>query len=324
MPRIDKAYRDCILYLYKSEEDVRQAGKAGGSGFIVGVFSNDLQQRQFGLGHFYAVTNMHIIKYGNSPVIALNNTSGERQIIPKSADDWTFHAGSDDLAVCPLEDMIDYNAIAIPESIFVDNVDVISDRVGVGDEVFMVGRFMNHQGTTRNTPVVRFGNISMMPLEPVLQERPDQTQYLQDSFLVEMRSLSGFSGSPVFWYEQSVTPLPLKQSHLFLGEKVQDSSSLQMTMSTPKFLGIDWGHLNAPYNYVKQGSQLAEDQRDERTLNANSGLSGVVPAWKLTELLDHPKFVQQRSEAETKAKAEYEKSSTVRSDSVDRAIPYST
>jgi hypothetical protein len=36
-------------------------------------------------------------------------------------------------------------------------------RIFPGDEVFLYGRLVTHDGQQRNKPVVRFGNISMFP-----------------------------------------------------------------------------------------------------------------------------------------------------------------
>src|SRR5207253_3257650 len=40
-------------------------------------------------------------------------------------------------------------------------------EVGVGDEVFFVGLFVQHAGEARNLPMARFGHISRMPVEPI-------------------------------------------------------------------------------------------------------------------------------------------------------------
>ncbi len=68
--------------------------------------------------------------------------------------------------------------------------------LGIGDDVYTVGRFVNHDGKQRNNPVVRFGNIAQMPIEPIKQD----DGHLQDSYLVECKSVAGYSGSPVFAY----------------------------------------------------------------------------------------------------------------------------
>ena len=57
----------------------------------------------------------------------------------------------------------------------------------------MIGRFLNHQGTKdKIVPAVRFGNISVM-LELIWNSTVSKDQL---SFAVEMRSRTGFSGSP--------------------------------------------------------------------------------------------------------------------------------
>jgi hypothetical protein len=53
-----------------------------------------------------------------------------------------------------------------------------------------------HEGRQKNSPTARFGNIAQMPNEPVIIKR-----FEQECFLVEARSIGGYSGSPVFGQE---------------------------------------------------------------------------------------------------------------------------
>jgi hypothetical protein len=53
--------------------------------------------------------------------------------------------------------------------------------------VFMVGRVITHEGKQKNLPSARFGNITMMPVEPLRHMRGIN----QESFVVEMRSIGG-------------------------------------------------------------------------------------------------------------------------------------
>jgi len=317
MPRIAITYLNCALYLFNSEQEAAAGTKAGGSGFLVGVPAENSRQNSLRLGHFYAVTNRHVIERGGSSVIALNDEKGERAVLSRSADDWTFHPGGDDLAVCPLSlDMGRYESIAVPSTMFVSSASDFGNPLGdaragfgVGDGVFMVGRFISHQGQAKNTPVVRFGNVAMMPLEPILQELPAsgvhlQCDFLQESFLVDMRSLSGFSGSPVFWYEEVFTPTPkAKDGFVQFSDDPDAEQTLKLNVM---LLGVDWGNLKAPYDFVKTEGMLKEDAKDTRTLHSNSGLSGVVPAWKLTELLNTSKLREQRLEDEAAAEKQHQ------------------
>jgi hypothetical protein len=112
------------------------------------------------------------------------------------------HGGADpdgdDLAIVylGLDYHLPFKVGYVHEADFLSEEHVHGANVGAGDDCFMVGRFITHQGQQQNTPAVRFGNISMMPGEPIWQ---DARRFGQVAYLVEMRSLSGYSGSPVFW-----------------------------------------------------------------------------------------------------------------------------
>jgi hypothetical protein len=65
--------------------------------------------------------------------------------------------------------------------------------VATGDAVFITGLFRHHQGARRNIPIARHGNLACLNEESV------STQFGQmDAFLIEVRSIGGLSGSPVF------------------------------------------------------------------------------------------------------------------------------
>src|SRR5207248_2655066 len=102
----------------------------------------------------------------------------------------------DDVAIAPIAlEEAKYKAIPITPQMFVTPEDI--RWFAPGTDTMMIGRFITHEGRQRNTPAVRFGNVSMLPFEPVRTERGGLKQR---SFLVEERSLSGFSGSAVFVY----------------------------------------------------------------------------------------------------------------------------
>ena len=68
--------------------------------------------------------------------------------------------------------------------------------------ITLVG-FGGIDGGQKNTPSARFGNMSMMPEKPI--RRADGI--LQESYLLEMRSINGYSGSPAFVH---IPPLNLR------------------------------------------------------------------------------------------------------------------
>jgi hypothetical protein len=55
------------------------------------------------------------------------------------------------------------------------------EKIGLGDEVFVVGLFRSHYGLQRNIPIIRVGNISMLKGEPVFTDYCGYT----DAYLIE-------------------------------------------------------------------------------------------------------------------------------------------
>jgi len=62
----------------------------------------------------------------------------------------------------------------------------------------------------------------------------------------------------------------------------------------PWLLGIDWSHLTS-FRPV-----LSEDKRSQvrppQYVEINSGMAGVIPAWRIQEIFDLPEFKMQREQ----------------------------
>jgi hypothetical protein len=63
-----------------------------------------------------------------------------------------------------------------------------------GDEVCTIGLYATHYGLQRNEPIVRIGHVAAIPNEPVFSNFG-----LAKGFLIEVHSIMGLSGSPVYW-----------------------------------------------------------------------------------------------------------------------------
>ncbi len=63
-----------------------------------------------------------------------------------------------------------------------------------GDEISIVGLYTSHYGHVKNMPIVRIGHVAAVPDEELLTPWGFVT-----GFLVEVHSIAGLSGSPVFW-----------------------------------------------------------------------------------------------------------------------------
>jgi hypothetical protein len=146
-----------------------------------------------------------------------------------------------------------------------------------GDDVFFLGRFIGHDGVQRNAPAARFGNISMLP-EPIRKE--DGSAQL--SFLVEARSLSGYSGSPVFVYRVPNTAYGPSRG-----------------IVNPRLLGVDWGHLRDHKPVLMADKRTPKTEPEREYVEQNSGMMAVVPAWRLAALLGEEHFADLRREEET-------------------------
>jgi hypothetical protein len=158
----------------------------------------------------------------------------------------------------------------------------------------MVGRFVNHEGRQRNTPTARFGNISMMPWEPVR----NPLRGAQESFLVETRSLGGYSGSPVFLHILPYTARAGKEGY-YMPEQG----------AGPWLLGVDWGHLPITEEVKAKNSNTELDE--DLIVESNSGQMGVVPAWKLRELLYKEEVAEMRKHWDDQIAKEQQNSSSV-------------
>lgn len=276
MPAIPDEALDCVVYLYPNADAALKGERVGGCGFIVAIAS-----RKEGEAFAYVVTNSHVIREGNSPVVRVNTRDGGMQVIEKTEDYWMDHPDGDDIAVLSIN--FEYETIkvkSISDNFFASREKIDHHKVGPGDEVFIPGRFINHEGKQRNLPAVRFGNISMLPHEPIRTGRG----LLQEAFLVECRSLPGYSGSPVF-----LLPAPF--------------SPVQRVMPPPMLLGIVMGHLKDQRPVLSKGA-MAKGERvpvdPDWLVETNTGMAAVIPAWKIRNLLYAEELVQIRQDIENR------------------------
>lgn len=276
MPPITADLLACVFYLYESEDAARRGEKFGGAGFLVSVTNEE------GVEFRYAVSNQHVIGKGFS-TIRFNTSAGDVEILETSPDDWTPHPQGDDVSVMPFGITSDHLSVStIPAASFVVEGQHYGPgwlAMGPGDDVFVVSRFITHDGKQRNQPAVRFGHIAMMPGEPI------QTQWgvKQSAFLVEVLSLSGASGSPVFVYR-------MPYGAVLGGTEMQQ-------VQNPRLLGIDFSHISI-WRDVKlddrRTSYIDPASGEKLYVEQNSGMMGVVPAWKLMECLESKELVALR------------------------------
>jgi len=272
MPRIPDRMLDTAFYLYADADSAQKGEKFGGTGFIVSLKSEVDPSKST----LYGVTNWHVAVKKGFSTIRLNNKDGTFDIRKHDPSEWIFDTKYD-VAVIPLLPSPSMQIQQVLGEVFV----VENDDIGIGDDVFMVGRFVDHAGVATNRPALRFGNISIMPA----QIEQSNGSYA-DSFCVDVHSRTGFSGSPVFvyntnkeqfYYESSDAPL---ERECFL-----------------KLLGIHWGQFPEEWE-IKDGEVKAiinaQDDLEGKYIKGLSGMTCVLPAWTIMEVLNKDEIVQHR------------------------------
>jgi hypothetical protein len=258
MPRIADDLARAVAFLYPTVEAAERNERIGGAGFLAGKpIEGENDSNGFPYYLIYAVSNFHVVWSARSPVIRLSRRDGQKLIVPLEKTDWVPHPDGDDLAVAFLSDHPAMDG-AIQHLRFIETQkylrpDQIDEYdVGLGDDVFMFGRFVNHQGDANSlVQAVRFGSVSAGP-SPIWNPAINEAM---PSFAVEMRSRTGFSGSPVAIY------------------RTESNNPFSAVLPEPRFwrlIGVNWGYI------------LEEDTRE------NTWLNGVVPAWRILELLEVP------------------------------------
>jgi hypothetical protein len=275
MPRISDTTLESIFYLYPSLSAAERGENFGGCGFLVTYPFDRAKQN-----HLYAVTNRHVIDSG---ALTFRLYTKDLGLLPIDSDErkWFRHPDGDDLAILLIDFPVKFNCTAMTWNLMQSvTKDLIQQHdIGVGEEAFSVGRLVDHDGKQQHSPVVRFGNISQMPGEKIRQD----TGFMQESYLVEGRSVGGYSGSPVFIF---IPPWAVRP-----GKPMVSSAS-----HGPWFLGVNWGHLvkwqpvcdAAGRPLTSHGMQIAQ----------NTGMMTVVPAWKLEEMFEHPQMKAERASRE--------------------------
>jgi hypothetical protein len=254
-------------------------GDLNATGFFVSIPATHFPE----LRHVYFVTAKHVAEdlKDHSPYILVNSRDEGQTHLTNFGPRWFFHPTDKNADVAILQVAEQPNLaprMAVLTKDFVTNDDIASrEWVDVGDEVFVTGLFTLAPGQKRNTPIVRTGNIAMIPSEQIQTELG-----FSDVYLVEGRSIGGLSGSPVF----------VRRTETF---KIQlpDKRITEVNCPGPfKLLGLMQGHWiidpseanNASIQHVQKG--------------VNAGIAIVTPAIKILEILNQPGMKMIRDFAE--------------------------
>ena len=285
--RIPDPILRCVGFIGEgiSQDSERVYGDLYATGFFVAVPCESPYLR--GQCAAYFVTAKHVASdLKDRPIYILTNKRGGGV-----TDNWT--SPDNEWWVHPSDHGADVALIQVSENPEADTIHIsvldfgTPERlqrlgIGIGDEIFATGLFTEIPGTTRNLPIVRHGNVAMMPAEQIQTELG-----FTDAYLVEARSLGGLSGSPVFVRHTLRTEVERADGtrEPFFG------NGSGMTL-----LGLMHGHWD-----IKESEMNKPFFTHDRKHGVNYGVAIVVPASKIYETLYQPELVAMRKHWEQKA-----------------------
>jgi len=252
-----------VAYLY-TDQIAAEDGDSTGAATAFWV-SGEFRPGAFPQGTTVAfvVTNRHVIERGATTLRWLGR-DGTPSILNVPKEDWFFSSNPNlDLALWTVPLGIEGNVFLIPTSRFLIPDELDQFDVRIGDDIFMVGRHLGFDGKIKNTPTARFGHLVQYPLEDIEDDKGRKHK----SFLVQMPSLPGFSGSPVFLYQNEIEK-NAEHGRVAIGQR-------------PRFwklLGVNLGHLKAFTATYHAGTQA---RNQYLYAEINSGINVVIPSWDL-------------------------------------------
>ena len=235
----------------------------GGTAFFVTLES----KRHPELVFTYLVTAKHCVltaygKYGHLKT-RINLTNDRPAAVIDLPNKWVFSDDpSVDAAVLLIGIEEGFDVLCLESEHFANEQNIEEFGVGIGDEIVMVGLFTQRQGKTSNIPIVRSGTIAAMPDELLFDSKTGAEFH---AYLIEVRSIGGLSGSPVF------ARIPPYRS---MGRNEQKNEGYCMA------IGLIHGHWDI--DATKADDSLDDFLNDGRI---NMGIASVTPIQEVTKIL---------------------------------------
>jgi hypothetical protein len=265
---IPSVMRDCVCFVYaKMKGELRPVGTA----FFMALPFGQMQA-------VIVVTALHVVAKiqqesdDAKTFLRVNTKDGGFRIVEVDTTAWVKPDHVEeivDVCFCPWPfpwQSSDYDIRFVSREQAATSDVMATEELGVGNEVAFAGLFVNHYGTQRNEPIVRFGNLSAIPAELV------RTRYGDiEAYLVESRSVGGLSGSPV-----------LVDVGLFRGAD-RDVREYRRGGPGMYLIGIMHGHWAAPVEEAKVDDGITEEY-------VNMGIAVVTPIDKLLNLIDQSRW----------------------------------
>lgn len=267
--RIPDQLLKCVGFVSRAEEKLEYKGSA----FVVMVPGDE----HSGCLHLVTAKHVAIELQNGEAVIGLNGKDGLPMWLKNDVQsNWFFHPTDPtvDVAVLPMASLrlVEFDYQEIPISGFATQERIAEYGIGLGEEIINIGLFTPFVGATRFTPIVRTGTIAMMPEGRM----PHRSYGSVEAYLAEGRSIGGLSGSPVF--VRNTVHIP--------ATKKDGAPALISALGSFHLLGLMHGHWDAPPDFSELGGR-----------SVNMGISIVIPAYKILEVLFSEELTAQRQEA---------------------------
>jgi hypothetical protein len=291
MPRVPEQVLDSVFYLYASEDDARSGKHFGGTGFFVWLPATDGNENDT-RGWIYAVTNWHLAVRGGFSVIRVNTENGPPDIFDLGPEEWHFDPKYD-VAITPVRLKNGFHKFSVvPTRIFCSELVAANQGIGPGDELFMVGRFVDHDGGETNQPAVRFGHIS---INPTLMKQ-GANEFSSACYCVDIHSRTGYSGSPVFVYRTPGSDL----SDITRRANQRRSSPARLLAAGVNYFGLLGIHFAQFPELWEVGKHQPQENEaliageNPTYVKGMSGMTCVLPAWTIGEVLNSKILVDMR------------------------------
>jgi hypothetical protein len=236
----------------------------GGTGFFVTLKS----ETHLGLYFSYLVTAKHCVlkayqRYGHLKARSNLRDRTGTALVNLDEKEWVFPEDPGiDIATMSVNVHPSIEVLTLPCEHLASSQSIEDFGIGIGDETIAIGLFTQRSGKRLNIPILRSGIISAMPEEALFDAGTGAEFH---AYLVEMRSIGGLSGSPVF------VSVPSHRARGFNVSNEQTGYSLAV--------GVIRGH----WEMTTQQDDSLEDFINEGRVNM--GIAMVTPIQEVTNLV---------------------------------------
>jgi hypothetical protein len=293
--QIDSQVKEVVAFIFIPNPDPQHKDEPipYGTGFFISIKDNKDPKKLF----CYFVTAKHVLQKEDQKtwlseiLVRMNkndNTSEYISVILFPDGDkkniFTLEDPTVDLAVLHAHpDVEKYKFKVLPEDYLTTKEDFQKLQIKEGTDVFFTGLFTRHYGQERNYPIVRYGRVALITDEKVFIDKNTKA----DLYLIEANAYGGNSGSPVFF---------------FLGS---DRVPGGIIAGPPiiKLAGVISLHFNEtiPVEFIAVPKNKKETTSTDANITTvpivtpNIGIAGVVPAYKLQEILFGKELTEKRN-----------------------------